>query len=124
MLDHKSLDNESVHKSFVDTAVERLEAINHTSDNSTINSQFVNAINSAATDTVPKKERKRVLHPWQEDTTLEELYEQRDLQRKSSASSELVNRTTKLIRKRARFLRDEHFKAEAEKINQFAINRE
>jgi len=55
---------------------------------------------------------------------LKELFHLRDLQKKSNVSSKLIITTTKRIRKRARFLRDEHFKTEAAKINQLSISRE
>ena len=43
---------------------------------------------------------------------------------KCNVCSKTINTTTKRIRRRACFLRNEHFKAEATKINQHAISRE
>ena len=123
-LDVKSLNDPVIHTNFINAAAEHLSVIDLEADNSSINSQFVNAINTAATETLSKKSRTRFSQPWQNDTILKELYDERDSQRKNNASSKTINTSTKRIRKRARFLRDEHFKAEATKINQYAINRE
>ena len=122
-LDLKSLNDPDIPASFVNVAGVHLEAIDLTADNETINSQLVSSMNNAADETIPKRKNNRVLQPWQEDATLKELYDQRDLQRKNNASSKTINTTTKKIRKRAQCLRDEHFKAEADKINQIAISR-
>ena len=123
-LNLKALKDSNIHATFVNAAGVHLETIDLTADNETINSQLVSAMNNAADEAIPKIENSRFFQPWQEDATLKELYNQRDLQKKNNASSKTINITTKKIRKRAQHLRDEHFKAEADKINQFAINRE
>ena len=94
-LDLESLNDPVVRSSFVNTAGEHLKTIDLTADNSTINSQLVSAINTAATETILKKESIRFSQPWQNDIMLKELYEQRDLQRKNNASSKTINITTK-----------------------------
>ena len=98
-------------------------AIPDTCDNTDIHNNLISAINTAAEKTIPK-EKERLVQPWQDDNVLKQMYEERDQLKRNNGNREELTRVTKKIGKRARFLRDEHFKAEAEKINQFAINRE
>ena len=55
--------------------------------------------------------------PWHDDKLLQDLYELRDKQRTDGVKD-------KKITDKARKIRDEYYKVEAEKINQLAINRQ
>ena len=124
-LDLASLNQPEIQFNFINAAVENLKTLPlNTTTNNEINNHLVNAINTAGNDTLPLRENERNIPPWHNDEVLEELYNRRDQLRKENATRKIIAVTTKKIRKRASFLRDEYFKMEAEKINQFAINRE
>ena len=70
------------------------------------------------------REKTRLYQPWHDDIMLKGLYHLKDLQIAQNANSNELSKTRKRIRLRAKFFKNEYFKAEAAKINQFAINRD
>ena len=125
-IDLTSLNTPAIRYNYIEAVNEDLQTLttSASSSNDEINTQFIKIINNAANSTIPSKEKEIYTPPWHDDEILKELYMLRDKQKREGNDIKLVAITTKKIRKGARFLRDQHFKAEAEKINQFAINRE
>ena len=124
-LDLTSLNDPIIENNFINAAVENIQTLPiGDNNNNEINDYLVKSINTAGTDTIPQKEKTKLHQPWRNDERMGELYELRDMQRAENVGSKLIAATTKKIRKRARYLRDQYFKAEAEKINQHAISRE
>ncbi|XP_066926178.1 uncharacterized protein [Clytia hemisphaerica] len=64
------------------------------------------------------------LKPWHDDEKLKQLYQEKDELLAKFPDSNKLKAMKKKIRLRARFLRNEYLKHEAEKLNQLAINRE
>ena len=124
-LDLSSLNDPIIENNFINAAVENIQTLPiGDNNNNEINDYLVKSINTAGTDTIPQKEKTKLHQPWHNDEGMRELYDLRDKQRAENFGSKLIAATTKKIRKRARYLRNQHFKAEAEKINQHAISRE
>ena len=81
-------------------------------------------INEAAEEILPRIESRQATQPWHNDETLKALYIQKDELISKNAGFKTLSRIRKKMRLRARHLRNEYFKSEAEKMNQLAINRE
>ena len=125
-LELRSLEKPEIKEAFVNAAVEKLltTPIEENATNSEIHKQLVDTLNTAANETIPRIEKEKLTQPWHDDEILKDLYNTRDKLKKNSTDEKAIAAATKKVRKRVRFLRDEYYKAEAAKINQFAINRE
>ena len=62
--------------------------------------------------------------PWRNDEKLHELYALKDRLITGNDDRKLIISTRKKICLRAHYLKNEHLKNEAQKINQLSINRE
>ena len=124
ILNLKCLKQTEIQDRFISTTVTKLENIDLTTTNSEINDQLLSSINTSAEESIPKLDNTRLYQPWHNDNLLKELYELKDQQISQNANSNELSKTRKRIRLRSRFLRNQYFKSEAEKINQLAINRE
>ena len=84
---------------------------------------FVTCINSSAEEAIPTVEKSQLYQPWHNDEELKRLYELKDeLTLRNNTKEQFSIR--KRIRLRSKHLRNQFYKSEAEKINQFGINRE
>ena len=118
------LDNENIRNQFIQTAVDNINTKNlENENNDTINQHFIHSINSAAEANIPKLTKNRIIHPWHNDEKLDNLYRQKDELMTKNIDSTDIKKLRKKIRLRARFLKNEYLKTEAEKLNQLAINR-
>ena len=84
---------------------------------------LVNSINSAAEAVIPKLVKEKLHKPWHDDEKLRDLYTQKDTLIANNVDSKVLMKLRKKIRLRARYLKNEFMKSEAEKINQLALNR-
>ena len=123
-LDLSALKNRDVETAFVDSAIEKLQSINLDQDNSSLNKDLLDAINTAASENIPNREKVPLNQPWRDDEKLNELFALKAKLITENADRKLIISVRKKIRLRARYLKNEHFKNEAEKINQLAIHRE
>jgi hypothetical protein len=124
-LDTTALNDEVIMERFNTAVADKLETISlRDSDNTMLNNHLTDAVNTAAEDILPNLEKSKLFQPWHNDVKLKELYDLKDKQIARNADFKTLSTTRKKIRLRARHLRNEYFKAEAEKINQLAINRE
>ena len=103
---------------------EKLNDINVNTCNSELNDQLISSINTSAEQTLPEIPKERLHQPWHDDALLRELYEFKDQQILQNANSADLSNTRKRIRIRAMKLKNDYYRAEAEKINRFAIHRE
>ena len=109
---------------FVNATFEKLENLDLNFTNSVMNDHLISSINSATEETLPIREKTPLYQPWHDDIISKELYDLKDLQIVQNANSNKLSKTPKRIRMRAKFFKNEYFKAEAAKFNQSAINRE
>ena len=110
---------------FVNTVVGKLESVNlDSSSNTEINQHLVSSINSSAEEILPAQQNPRLYQPWHDDDILRQLYDLKDSQISQNANFKAISLTRKRIRLRSNFLRNEYFKEEAAKLNQYAIYRE
>ena len=93
-------------------------------DNNDINDLIIKNIEIAATETLPETIEQKLHQPWQNDEKLRELYSKKDELFKKNANPKDVQKLRKQICKRSRQLRNEHLKAEAEKLDVLAATRE
>ena len=92
--------------------------------NNELNDKFVAIVRENADSIFPKKENIRNRHPWHDDAKLQELFVRKDELLFKNADRRCINAVRKKIRNRAKFLKNEYYKQQAEKLNQLAINRE
>ena len=124
-LDLKMLDNEIIKNQFIQNAVDNINTKNIDNlNNDMIHEHLINSINSAAETAIPKLTKTRIIHPWQNDEKLDNLYQQKDELISKNVDHQDIKKLRKKIRLRARFLKNEYLKKEAENLNQLAINRE
>ena len=109
---------------FVNTTLEKLENLDLNSTNSVRNDRLISSINSATEDTLPVREKTCCTSHWDNDIILKEVYDLKDQQITQNANPNELSKIRKRIRLRAKFLKNEYFKAGAPKFNQSAINRE
>ena len=95
-----------------------------TKSNEFIQEHLTNSINTAAENSIPKTTATKLQQPWHNDAKMKELYAKKDALMTTNSSSSNIPKLRKKIRLRARYLKNEHFKAEASKINKLQINRE
>ncbi|XP_066917813.1 uncharacterized protein [Clytia hemisphaerica] len=91
--------------------------------NTQLNEHFITSIQEAD-ETIPKIVARKLHQPWHEDVKLKELYHQKELLVMRNACPKKVKAVRKKIRTRARQLRNQFYRDEAEKINHLSINRE
>ena len=126
-IDFGPLSDPVIESSFLKCAVDEIvqcNVLNADKSNSTINTEFVKAINSAADKVLPKKEHAEVRQPWQDDEMLRNFYAEKDELLSRNADLNSIRSIRRKIRMRSSHLRNEFFAAEAERINQLAINRQ
>ena len=117
--------NEESESIFFDTVTENLSTYNFsTASNSELTEKLVNTVKNCAETTLPKKNRIEKNKPWNNDEKLKKLFQSKDELMSKNGDQKLISAVRKKIRHRVRFLRNEHYKQEAEKINQLYINRE
>ena len=110
---------------FINTVTENFS--NYKFDESTnieLTEKLVTVIKNSAEATLPTKNRVRQTQPWHNDVKLEQLFRKKDELMSHNADRKSLASIRKKIRSRAKYLKNEHFKQEAEKINVLAINRE
>ena len=110
--------------SFLETAVNKLESIDLQCNNTMINEQFTTSINKSAEQTLPVLEKPRLYQPWHDNDVLKSLYDLKDQQIAKSADNKQLSNTRRKIRLRSKYLKNEYYKAEADKTNQSVISRE
>ncbi|XP_066918729.1 craniofacial development protein 2-like [Clytia hemisphaerica] len=91
--------------------------------NSTTHQHIVESINQAAENEIPKLVNPVTTPPWHNDQKLKDLFEHKNSLIAKNADKAILSKARKKIRLRARYLKNQHFKAEADKINDLAINR-
>ena len=90
-----------------------------------IHDKILVGLAESADSTLPTQNRsKGLVVPWRNDAGLQALLEQRDRARKSDPLSQQTKSLTRKVRNRAKWLRTQYYRGEAEAINQFAVNRE
>ena len=77
-----------------------------------------------AESTFPKQTKIQTSQPWHNDEKLQSLFNRKSELINSNANQKLITSIRKKIRMQARYLKNEHFRQEAEKINTLAINRQ
>jgi len=118
------LENERIRNQFIQTAVENINTLNfENQNNQSLHNHLVTSINSAAESSIPKLTKERITQPWHDDEKLIDLYRQKDELMAQNPDLIAIKKLRKKIRHRARFLKNEYFRLEAEKINNLAINR-
>ena len=117
---------EDIEHNFIESLSDRLcqPPLNEETSNNTINEKLVSDIKKCADTILPKVEIVRNKQPWHNDAKLQELFDKKDELRNKNADRKQLITLRKKIRQRARYLKNEHFKKKAEKINQLAVNRE
>ena len=124
-LDMTSLENHAIKTDFNTNLSANLNDKEwDTKSNEFIQEHLTNSINTAAENSIPKTTATKLQQPWHNDAKLKELYAKKDALMTTNSSSSDIPKLRKKIRLRARYLKNEHFKAEASKINQLQINRE
>lgn len=124
-LNFKMLETDEVRKNLISKFSNSWENIQLTNlNNSNINDLIINKIETATTDILPETIEEKLHQPWQNDDQLRELYTKKDELLKKNADREIMQRLRKKIRKRSRYLRNEHFKSEALKLDILATSRE
>ena len=108
---------------YVIITLKKLEKLDLNSTNSVMNDRLISSTNSTTEETLPVREKTRLYQPWHDDIKLKELHDLKDQQIVQNANSNELLKTRKRIRLRAKFLKNEYFKAEAAKINQSTINK-
>ena len=111
---------------FRDSVIRKLNIteVNQSQSNTFLNDSIVNAMKESADTTFPSTPFNRHSPPWRSDAKLQELFTTKTELVAKNAPPESLARIRKKIRLHARFLKNEHFKSEAEKINMFAINKD
>ena len=123
-LNLNSLNDPDVQQNFLETAVNKLESIDLQCNNTMINEQFTTSINKSAEQTLPVLEKPRLYQPWHDDDVLKSFYDLKDQQIAKNADNKQLSSTRRKIRLRSKYLKNEYYKAEADKINQSTISRE
>ena len=116
-LNLNSLKDPDVQQNFLETAVNKLESIDLQCNNTMINEQFTTSINKSAEQTLPVLEKPRLYQPWHDDDVLKSLYDLKDQQIAKNADNKQLSNTRRKIRLRSKYLKNEYYKAEADKIN-------
>lgn len=112
------LKDETVAENFKAEAINRLDTIDINVDNNTLNSNLVQAINEAGTNTLPRRTNESLHQPWHDDDRLNELFSLKDKLTAENANMSSIKAVRKKIRHRAKYLKNEYLKREADKINQ------
>ena len=123
-LDINALKRSETSEQFSNAVTAKLDNVDMNATNTEINDHLIRSINTSAEDTLPLKPRTRLYQPWHDDDILRTMYDQKDQLIAHNADTKQLSSIRKRIRNRAKYLKNEHFKAEAEKINQHAINRD
>lgn len=92
--------------------------------NNVLNEALVNAIKENADNCFPAIIPERQSTPWQTDEKLQELFRTKSELTSVDADPDTIKRIRKKIRLRARYLKNEHFKHEANKLNAYTINKQ
>ena len=92
--------------------------------NTNLNKLFVDSVRTNAESTFPKQTKIQISQPWHNDEKLQSLFDRKSELINSNADQKLIMAIRKKIRMRAKYLKNEHFRQEAEKLNTLAINRE
>ena len=117
--------DEATELNFLETVIENLSDYDLNGlTNTELSEKLVNVINSSADTTLPKKNFTKQMQPWHTDEKLKELFAKKDDLISSNADCKSIATIRKKIRARAKYLKNEHFKQEAIKINNLAINRQ
>ena len=90
--------------------------------NDDLNNKFVTTIRENADSIFPKTVQVRIRQPWHDNVKLQKLFIRKNELICKNANLKAVNSVRKKIRNRAKFLKNEHLKKQAEKLNQLAIN--
>ena len=92
--------------------------------NDFLNEKLVNTIKETATTCFPTVTPESQSTPWKTDAKLQELFQTKSELSAKNANPEDIKRIRKKIRLRARYLKNEHFRHEAEKLNTYATNKQ
>ena len=92
--------------------------------NSNLNELFIDSVKKNAESTFPKRFHTKTDQLWHNDEKLQTLFITKSDLVASNADQKLIKAIRKKIRIRARYLKNEHFRKEAEKINTLALNKE
>ena len=123
--DLSALQSEEASERFITKVSESLAGFQMDNvDNSVINNHLIKSIKDAAVETLPEVVAQKLYQPWHNDQTLSDLYSRKDELFAKNGDKKTIQLLRKKIRKRSRYLRNEYFKAEAQKLNQLAVNRE
>ena len=123
--DFAALQTEEINHNFLTNLSNMWENAQTIDNNNTaINDRLVQSIKAAAAVTIPERVAQKLYQPWHSDQKLKELYIEKDEARSKNADSKIVQYLRKKIRKRSRYLKNQYFKDEAQKLNQLSINRE
>ena len=85
--------------------------------------KIVSCFESAAEEKLPELKREKLNAPWHHDQKLRTLREKKDLKRSTGSASEIKEIQDQTLT-RTRQLRNQFYADEANKINQYAINRQ
>ena len=92
--------------------------------NDFLNEKLVNTIKETANIYFPTMTSEFQSPPWKTDAKLQELFQTKSELSSKNTNPEDIKRIRKKIRLRARHLKNEHFRLEAEKMNTFVINKQ
>ena len=111
---------------FKDEVSRRLNSndILNSESNDFLNEKLVNTIKESANIYFPTMTSESQPPPWKTDAKLQELFRTKSELSSKNANPEDIKRIRKKIRLRARHLKNEHFRLEAEKMNTFVINKQ
>lgn len=124
-LDLSALDNERTESNFIENVAQKLNLVyNNRNGNDTLSKTFVNTIKEVADNILPKQNLDKLHQPWHDDQKLKDLYAKKDVLFAKNGNLKEISALRKKIRLRAKYLKNDHFKKEAQKLNQLAINRE
>ena len=123
-LNMRCLQQPEILERFTNATAEKLVNIDLNCTNSELNEHLISSINSSAAETLPTQAKTRLYQPWHDDNILRDLYDLKDQQMAQNVNIKELSLTRKKIRLHAKLLKNEYFKSEAEKINQYAIERE
>ena len=123
----KELQDPVIMQKYTETVSDKLRNSSNDNEPSIVNTgsmmeNIVKALQSAAEETLqPKPKQKKVNELWKDDTTLNELLDQRS--KKQCGTSEYKD-ITKKVKKHVRYLKNLKFKQEANEINSHVTKRE
>jgi len=116
--------DEELQREFIRTVNNNFENLQVDNSVDEKHADIVRILNETSRAKIPTKNPSKNETPWRNDPELDDLLKQRDEARRTNASKLTIRTLTRRILNRHKVLKNEFFKAEADKINYYAINRQ